>query len=227
MGYDHYFHFIKDDLIDPNIAFIQNVDNFLFCIYFGYLERYESDIKKERNKLLADLFRNIKSSLMGESMNLGEKKISILEKVEEILKEDEKDRANKLSKLDFDVRWFFMYTHILDKLIELNFHGKIMNFAEMQVNLILYCILVNGLDKTKGEKFNKIKEEMQPLIKILREIFCEFDKNEIDKEITFIFPLRSPAGYHDDFYDFSSCLLSIPVNPFPYKSYPVALRAES
>ena len=30
MGYDHYFRFIKDDLIDPNKAFIQNVDNFLF-----------------------------------------------------------------------------------------------------------------------------------------------------------------------------------------------------
>ena len=25
MGYGHFFRFIKDDLIDPNIAFIQNV----------------------------------------------------------------------------------------------------------------------------------------------------------------------------------------------------------
>ena len=73
MGYDH-FHFIKDDLIDPNIAFIQNVDNFLFSIYFDYLDRYESDKKKERNILLAKLFRNIKSSSMGEMMNLGKKK---------------------------------------------------------------------------------------------------------------------------------------------------------
>ena len=30
MGYDNYFRFIKDDLIDPNMAFIQNVDNFCF-----------------------------------------------------------------------------------------------------------------------------------------------------------------------------------------------------
>ena len=66
MGYDHFFRFIKDDLIDPNIVFIQNVDNFLFCIYFNYLERYQSDIKKERNRILADLFRNIKSLLMVE-----------------------------------------------------------------------------------------------------------------------------------------------------------------
>ena len=46
MGYDHFFRFIKDDLIDPNIAFLQNVDNFLFSIYFGYFERYDSDIKE-------------------------------------------------------------------------------------------------------------------------------------------------------------------------------------
>ena len=70
----------------------------------------------------------------------------------------------------------------------------------MQVALILYCILVNGLDKTKGEKFNQIKKEMQPLIKKLKEIFCEFDKNEIHKERTFIFALRSPAGFDDDLY---------------------------
>ena len=49
-----------------------------------------------------------------------------------------------------------------------------------------YCILVNGLNKTKGEKFDQIKKEMEPLTKILKEIFCEFDKNEIHKERTFI-----------------------------------------
>ena len=48
MAYDLEFYFIKDDLIDPNTAFIQNVDNFLFSIYFGYLDSYESDIKKKR-----------------------------------------------------------------------------------------------------------------------------------------------------------------------------------
>ena len=201
MGYDHFFHFIKDDLIDPNIAFIQNVDNFLFCIYFGYLERYKSDMKKERNILLADLFRNIKSSLMdGVDIGLGIKKINTLEKEGEILKEDEKDRVHKITKLDFDVEWPVKYPTYVDKLIELKFNNKIMNYAEMQVDLILYCILVNGLDKTKGEKFDQIKEEMQPLIKILKEIFCEFDKNKIHKERTFIFPLRSPVGTDDEFY---------------------------
>ena len=52
MGYDHFFHFIKDDLVDPNNAFIQNVDNFLFCIYFNYFDRYDSEIKEERNMVL-------------------------------------------------------------------------------------------------------------------------------------------------------------------------------
>ena len=85
MGYDHFFYFIKDDLIDPNIAFIQNVDNFLFCIYFNYLERYESDIKKERNRLLTYLFRNIKSVLMGVSMFSDYEKVDINEKVKELL----------------------------------------------------------------------------------------------------------------------------------------------
>ena len=200
MGYDHFFRFIKDDLIDPNIAFIQNVDNFLFCIYFNYLERYQSDNKKKRNILLANLFRNIKSSLMSGYMDLGNKKINIMEKVEEIQKEkDEEKRKFKLSKLEFNLEWSFRYPHILDELIDLFIYRE-MNFAEKQVDLILYCILVNGLAKTKGEKFDKIKNEIQPLIKILKENFCEFDKNEIHKERTFIFALRSPAGFHDDFY---------------------------
>ena len=74
MGYKDVFRFIKDDLIDPNMAFIQNVDNFLFCIYFDYLERSESNNKKQKNKILAKFFREIKSLLMGGNMDLGKKK---------------------------------------------------------------------------------------------------------------------------------------------------------
>ena len=47
MGYRDVFYFIKDDLIDPNMAFIQNVDNFLFCIYFDHLERSDSNKKNK------------------------------------------------------------------------------------------------------------------------------------------------------------------------------------
>ena len=161
MGYDHFFHFIKDNLVDPNNAFIQNVDNFLFCIYFNYFNRYDSEIKEERNKVLEYFFSNIKTSLMSKGISIG---------------------------------------NSMDKLIDLQFKGRKMNFAEMQINLILYCILVNGLNKTKGIKFKYIKKKLYPLIKKLKEIFCEFDKNEIHKERTFIFPLRSPNGTDDEFY---------------------------
>ena len=202
MGYDLYFHFIKDDLIDPNIAFMQNVDNFLFCIYFNYLERYRSDIKEKRNRLLTDLFRNIKSLLMGGSTFLGYKKIDIEETVEEILKEkDEEERKIKISDLDFDIKMYYMYPDMMAELIDLKFNNVETNYAEMQVNLILYCILVNELNKTKGKKFEQIKKGMEPLMEILKEMFSDFDKNEIHKERTFIFPLRSPAGTHDDFYN--------------------------
>ena len=60
--------------------------------------------------------------------------------------------------------------------------------------------MVNGLNKTKGIKFKYIKKKLYPLTKILKEIFCEFDKNEIHKERTFILPLRSPNGTDDKFY---------------------------
>ena len=173
----------------------------MFCIYFDYLERSERNKKKQRNILLANLFRNIKSSLMGGGMELGLKKINLMEKVKEIQEEkDEEKKKYKILTLDYDVEWSFRYPHILDKLIDTNFDCELMNFSEMQVGLILYCILVNGLDKTKGEKFDQIKKEMQPLIKILKEIFCVLDKNQIHKERTFIFALRSPAGFHDDLY---------------------------
>ena len=161
MGYDHSFHFIKDDLVDPNNAFIQNVDNFLFCIYFNYFDRYDSEIKEERNNVLEYFFRNIKTSLMSKGLSIGDS----------------------------------MY-----KLIDLQFKGRKMNSTEMQINLILYCIFVNGLNKTKGIKFKCLKKKLYPLIKKLKEIFCEFDKNEIHKERTFIFPLRSPNGTDDEFY---------------------------
>ena len=134
-------------------------------------------------------------------MQLGLKKINIMEKLKEMLEEnDEEKRKTKLIDFDFNVELFFRYPHILDELLDTNFDCELMNFSEMQVGLILYCILVNGLDKTKGEKFDQIKKEMQPLIKKLKDLFCEFDKNEIHKERTFIFALRSPACFYNDFY---------------------------
>ena len=41
---------------------------------------------------------------------------------------------------------------------------------------------------------------MQLLIKILKDLYCVFDNNELHKERTFISALRSPAGFYDDYY---------------------------
>ena len=139
------------------------------------------------------MFRKIKEAIITERMDFGNKKIDTDEKVKKILKEGEKKRELKLRNLILDVKNYYNDQHILDKLIEYYENKcfvKKMNFGELKLYLNLYCILVNGLDKTKGEKFDKIKEEIQPLIKILKEIFCKFDKNKIHKERTFIFPLR-------------------------------------
>ena len=114
MGYDHFFRFIKDDLIDPNIAFIQNVDNFLFCIYFNYLERYDSDIKEKRNIALINLFRVIKELLM-----------------------------NKHDGIHGGL--------YVKELTDLKYNNKKISDVEMEVDLLLYCILVSGLNKTKGK----------------------------------------------------------------------------
>ena len=95
-------------------------------------------------------------------MKLGNKKINIKEKVVKILK-DEKKREMKLINLFYNVKRYYENQNILDKLIEYSYKNKIfdkMNNAEINLELILYCILVNGLDKTKGEKFDEIKKEM-------------------------------------------------------------------
>ena len=204
MGYDYEFYFIKDDLIDPNTAVIQNVDNFLFSIYFNYLDINENYINEERKKFLGELFRKIKEAIISERIDFGYKKIETDEKVKKILKEGEKKRELKLHNLILDVKSYYNDQHILDKLIEYyenKFFVKKMNFGELKLYLNLYCILVNELDKTKREKFDQIKKEMQPFIKILKEIFCEFHKNEIHKKRTFIFPLSPHNGYDSkDFY---------------------------
>ena len=129
------------------------------------------------------------------------KKKNLMEKVKEIQEEkDYEKRRSKFLDLECDVEWPFMFPHILDELIHKSFNDKFKSFSEMEVYLFLYCILVNGLGKTKGEKFEQVKKEMQPLIKKLKGLFSEFDKKELHEERTFIFSLRSPAGFHDDLY---------------------------
>ena len=123
MGNDYEFYFIKDDLIDPNTALKQNVDNLLFSIYFNYLginEDYinEDYINEEIKKILGELFRKIKEVIITQRMDFGNKKIDTDEKVKKILKEGEKKRELKLRNLILDVKSYYNNQHILDKLIE-------------------------------------------------------------------------------------------------------------
>ena len=206
MGYNLYFRFIKDELINANDVFIQNVDNFLFSIYFGYLGNFP-DNEDKKTLFLSFLFRNIKNVLMGGSMQLGYKKMSEEEK-NKILKEieeekDEEKKKIKISPLDFKNNLYDLHPHEVEELVDIITNEE-MRHSELKMALILYCILVNSLDKTEGEKFDKIKNELFPLIKLLKEIFCEFDHNEIHNERTFIFALRSPAGYHDVQYNINN-----------------------
>lgn len=205
MVYDRYFRFIKDELINPNEVFIQNVDNFLFSLYCDYMPN--STLKKQTKRikiLLVNLFRNIKASLMGISMSLGFKRSFIMEKNKELQKEiEEKDEEIKRMKegsIELGLTFLDTYPNIIEELVDKTFKDSSMDYSEIFILLNLYCILVKGLEKTTGEKFDKIKKEMQPLINFLKEIFCAFDKSEIHKERTLLFTLRSPEGAEDEYY---------------------------
>ena len=202
MGYNHYLHFIKNELIDPNKAFIQSVDNFLFSIYFDYLGLIKNEKTKIRNDLLVDLFKNIKSLLMEGGKDYEQKKMKIKENIK-IAEEENDEFRMKLPFLfgdDYEKIKKFNYFESLDKLMDKNFYNGYKKYNEMQLDLFLYCILVNGLDKTKGEKFEQIKKKLEPLRKKLKVEFSEFDKKQLHKEKTFIFPLRSPVGFCDNFF---------------------------
>ena len=201
MGYDFDFRFIKDEQVDADKVFIQNVDNFLFQIHFGYLERYKSDIKLKRNILVSNLLRDMKSSIMGGGMQLGKTKKYFEGKIKHI--EEEKDPERKKiieDRVLFEMSNNLWNPHSVEHLMWLNLKFPRDTFAETEVNLMLYCLFVNSLSKTKPDSFSEIKELVQPLVDFLRKNFREFDKNEIHKERTFIYHLRSPTGLHDDFY---------------------------
>ena len=203
MGYNLYFRFIKDELIDPNKAFIQSVDNFLFSLYFDYLGIIKNDKTKQRNILLVDLFINIKSLLMDGVTDYKQKRMRKKERIRQV-EESEDELGKKLLKFiirDYEEIKNFEYFKSLDELMDKNFYQGIKEFPEMQLDLFLYCILVNTLDKTKGEIFDEIKEKLHLLREKLKSIFSEFDNNKIHKERTFVFTLRSPVGYYDTFFN--------------------------
>ena len=59
------FDFIKDGKIDPNQAFEKNVENFLFNLYYGNMEKYyEIENLNQIESILINLFKDAKRSIM-------------------------------------------------------------------------------------------------------------------------------------------------------------------
>ena len=61
MGYDIFFDLVKDGDIDPNEAFKQNVENFLYDLSLGFISRYYDKHQEIRDKYITDLFTEIKN----------------------------------------------------------------------------------------------------------------------------------------------------------------------
>lgn len=162
MGYHFEFLFVKDELVDANKVFIQNVDNFLLCIYFGYVDRHERDTTKQRNKVISLILRDVKTLILSGGYDV----------YDDDARRDVLENIELLSNLPFDT----------------------------EIYLMLYGVFVSSLSKTKKESFTQIKKELKPLIDCLKNNFSEFDKNEIHKNRTFIYQLRSPNWSDDDFY---------------------------
>ena len=71
-----------------------------------------------------------------------------------------------------------------------------LNDVKVEINLKLYCLFVNSLSKTTDKKFDEVKKRLRIWIKFLKEMFYEFDKNDIHKDHTFIFDCCSDYYQH-------------------------------
>ena len=75
-----------------------------------------------------------------------------------------------------------------------------LNYVKVEISLRLYCLFVNSLSKTTDKKFGKVKKRLRFWIKELKEMFYEFDKNDIHKDHTYIFAHRCECGTDEKFY---------------------------
>ena len=103
-----------------------------------------------------------------------EEKLKILKMVErEGLKVQDYMNNDKLLE-EFKEKY-----ELRDRLIEICTKG--LNFDNIELNLVLYCLFVNSLSKTTDKKFDKVKKRLRFMIKFFKEMFFEFDKNDIHK----------------------------------------------
>ena len=216
MGYSIFFYFVKDSDIDPNEAFVQNIKNFHSHLSVGLIKRYFEKDQDERDKLLKVLFDEIENIIykikpfvnrLGDNLyyalnlidkNLTkeareknqemiedfEEKLKILKMVEqEGLKVQDYINNDKLLE-EFKEKYQEKY-ELRDRLMEIC--TTKLNEVKVEINLILYCLFVNSVSKTTDKKFDKVKKRLRFWIKVLKEMFYEFDKNDIHKDHTYIF----------------------------------------
>ena len=180
MYYKLYFYFVKDSEIDANQAFDKNVDNFLFSLYFDYIKREYGKNEEERDKILIDLFIEIKESLMF---------------IDFIKYNDEDENIYNYENQNDDEDINNYNSNRLIKFLQKN-----MNEINMEICLNLYGIFVNSLRKTTKIRFGSTKQRNMKLIKFLKDMFFEFDKNDIHKDHTFVFTLKAQKyGDWDDY----------------------------
>ena len=231
MVYSIFFHLVKDSDIDPNEAFVQNIRNFQSDLSSGFIKRYFEIDQDERDKLLKVLFDEIEyiiykikpsftrlgDNIFSYALKLRDKNLKkenweknqeIIEDFEEKLKilkivEQEglkvQDYINNDKLLEeFKEKYQEKY-ELSDRLMEIC--TKQLNSVKVEFSLILYCIFVNSLSKTTDKKFDKVKKRLRFWIKVLKEMFYEFDKNDIHKDHTYIFAHICEYGTHSSYYE--------------------------
>ena len=231
MGYDIFFHFVKDSDIDPNKAFVQNIRNFQLDLYNGFIKRYFEKDQDERNELLKVLFDEIENiiykrkpfvnwsavNIFSYVLSLRNKNLTKedLEKNQEVIEDfEEKLKILKMVKQEgLKVQDYINNDKLLEEFKEkyqeeYELRDRLMeicttelNEVKVEINLRLYCIFVNSLSKTTDKKFDKVKKRLRFWIKVLKEMFYEFDKNDIHKDHTYIFAHRCELGTDDSFYE--------------------------
>ena len=226
MGYGIFFRFVKDSYIDPNEAFEQNIINFQKDLHNGFIKFYYGEDKDKLLKVLFDEIQNIiykrkpfvgwsavnifsyvlslsNKNLTKEDMEKNqemiedfEEKLKILKMVErEGLKVQDYINNDKLLE-EFKEKYQEKY-ELRDRLIEICTKG--LNFVNIELNLVLYCLFVNSLSKTTDKKFDKVQKRLRFMIKFFKEMFFEFDKNDIHKDHTFVFSYNCEVS-DDKFY---------------------------
>ena len=206
MGYSIFFHFVKDSVIDPNEAFVQNIRNFQSDLSRGFIKRYFEIDQDERDKLLKVLFDEIENiidkikpfvtrlgdNIFSYALKLRDKNLTKedWEKNQEMIEDfEEKLKILKIVEQEgLKVQDYINNDKLLEEFKEkyqeeYELRDRLMeicttqlNSVKVEISLKLYCLYVNSLSKTTDKKFDKVKKRLRFWIKVLKEMFYEFAK---------------------------------------------------